>query len=599
MNTGKTLKNIIEDYSDFINYDEICEVLDIPSEAIEHKYVIISDMNVEDEECIIAMFHYRQDLSKRMEDFQNRFNSYDQERIKRVRGKAILLNDMSLVCGSYPFTCEIPMTHIQEEGPFESPAMFRNDAGEPETIQSDDIICNLRIIGTALRLFRVNDRFFLASHKKIVTTNSKFGESEPFEDLFFKQNVIRTKSELFDDIPEDVKLIYMFMVSSPKLNIDSRQIITEDKVYFLTCFKIEDSKILPAPQYEIKTIEKIMYKNESCSRPIYFPTILSRSEANNYLNPNKVPIVDTFEMTESEIFDYMLSRSSDRSRIQTAYFQPSEDIIVRTSCGGIYTVTSQASSMGKKLIDGKTNIMNIFCNLVGASNEGVLESEYVFVPYGIPEEKLSEMSEIILSGNFPNFQEMEQYSTSILEDICTNLLFKVPISLVDKVPSLINEYSIMVQGAINFIFSRRDDLYNFVKSIHRDKKGDVSLKDDNMDNIVSYIPIKKKVNLRNYFLRNFIKCFIFKAEVDVTPKSTWAYSAVESYKNNMENLKKLKQKEMSIKVKNSINLVNTHMRITAFVSNADSCMYTLLNIKRLIESFEESLERNKALKEDI
>lgn len=588
MSDSKKVKELVEKYEDMINYDQLSVILDVPRTAFNH-YVKIFDFCEDDENAILSLFHYRQDLVEDIKRFSDQYNSQDRERIKRVRGKIVCLNTMELVCGSYPYTCVIPMSKIQEEGAFESPPIFIDDEGNPEYVYSEEIICNKRIVGAALRAFRVGNNCYLSSHKRIKTKESRFGDSDSFEDLFFEQHIFKIKDDIFKNSDPERKFIYMFMVSSLPLNIDSQQVISENKVYFLASFEIVENSVMSSLEEELRMKDEIHSLNEVHSKKIEFPEILSREESNRILNPVSSQFEDISELTNEEIFNVMTS-CEDRNLVRRYFFQPSEDIIVRTGNGGIYTISAPASIRRRQTIDGNTQLMKIFANHVGMFKEKTLKRSEIFVPYGYPEDILRIFGDILMNGGFPRFEEYEEAESTIFEIISTNLLFTVPRYRIDEVLQLIPKYNVLVAGAVNFIFSRRDKIFESIIG----------------SNFANFPGVKGKKEIINYFKSDFCACF-FKYSKDGRktlndiigdgPRTKWwPEFAVDMFK---EDEKRLKTKKTNVGKK--VDETEIHMAIIAFVCNAGKCMYAMLKFKDYVESYEAAKEKSRTLiqEEDV
>ena len=330
---------------------------------------------------------------------------------------------------------------------------------------------------------------------------------------------------------------------------------------------------------------RIEYINENVSSPIFFPELLSPEKVNAVLNPSHVtPKKNDAKLTNYDLYTEM--KEDGRDETIDCYFQPAENVIIRTENGGIYTLSPRAALRRKMIMDGKTQLLKIFCDCLGMFSTGTLTDNKIFVPYGFTRDQLIEIKERTDNGETLDLREIEKFDVGITDIVTTNMFFSVPLDKLDEILSLERQYSTMMMNAIRFLIQNQNRIADSIYA--RDFE--------------NFPGVKGSVDIISYFKTNFCACFltdkrserknVFEIIAD-GPALWWPEEARDLFNVNLEKSKNRRVKKGD-RSKNQFLMDNG---IIAFACNSGTNLYTLLRLPEKVAAYE-AAKRRSAMKAD-
>lgn len=594
MSTKLDKREFLELNEDFLTEDALCNILDVEKEGLS--FIKVTDVfESEDGSLQLILYNYCENFTE-----SNSFMELPrivQESVKRVRGKVVRIlesGELELISATFPFT-EVLQVEELNDNHYQSPPVFKTDEGQNACITSSNFELYKRINGgVSLIAFRVDGYYFLSSFKKFFVAESCYGSSPPFETLFYNnQDTFRKVEDIFERTDPDKKIVYMFMATHKSLVVDSREKIKE-RVYFLCAFEIQNNVSRISKEYE-ESMKQYISSIEESQKLIRFQERVTAEQANSWVNPLGLDLSLYSGKTFSEIFESIKSGQISPTNIFRTFMQNSREIILRTD-NGIYTLSPPARIFCRKLINGESNLMSIFCKLIELFNSGDLIHDRLFIPFYFGPETILEIANSIKEGREFHISDHEIKDSTILEKITFNMLLACPISRIDEVLELKEKYSVLVANAIVFMISNKNTLR------------DLTQKEE-----LRNFPGLTSKPLMKYFKNCFELCFTpsiysnsrnvnsskksgkdFLTVIDGGIKSWWPLSAITAYvklqNSSLTSGGKGKKGKKYIRPDDRNFILNeeNNMAIIAFVCNSRTCLHQVLRLKEKADNFQKA-----------
>lgn len=580
MSVNKQIREKLETHAELIASYNAAAVLRIPERALKNGNVYIADIN-DDYDFVLVLYHYRSDL---IEDLRLDYSESEYLSICQIRGVIINANQGKIVCKSYPCTSNIPINTVPTDDDFEIGDYIENPQPHMQQLFSMRKKYNRYIIGAVLRLFFVDGMPFISTHKKISFDRSKFGSDRSFKEMFFEaQDCFKAEFEMIDR----PNIVHTFIISSESLNVDSRQIIGEDKIYYISSFKIENGVSFLDESIENQMVARISELNENVEKKIHFPEILTPEEVNETLNPAGVRMPKSYiSNSNMELFDRM--KIADAATNIRRYFQSGEKVAMRTEDGMINSLVPLSAFRRMTFRGGKIDLRNNLCETIGFYISGSLSQRKVFVDAGFPIETLREMAPKFLAGENIDFSEYPVVNCSIFEKIITNLFFSVPTHKIMEVFTVIEDYHVGMRNAFNYVMRRKDEIFSAISKKEFPEK---------------FPGISGKKTIRNYFVTRFLSCFNTYQNkpgnalsiIGMGPQSWWPRDLAQQFRHNEQKYKINGFLKIDAKNKQFMTI----NAIMCFVLNAEDINhYSILVFEKYVTSAEEAKKRREMIQNE-
>ena len=412
----------------------ISVLLNLPQKAFDPPTYIGCLDKIENEVDNLVLIHYNQEKIEDLLTREDIFSFQEIERIAACRGFIIDLNTKSIVCKSYGYTINVPINSIPNE-PF-----FIKTFGVEILIEPNNAEYKIYYGGTLIRVWLYNGKRMLSTHKKINAENSHWGDSKTFLELFENNQNTFT----LQNIPILENLVHIFLINDESLLIDTRYRIFNNKIVYLETFNLNDLSVERKKLETDQMINHIKHANNEVN-PIQFPDVIDRETANNWLTTGSLTCKD------KNIFSDSLWRGGEK--------------VIVAYQGEIYTFMSESASWRKNIMDGRSNMYQIFCSLITPAfkKTEIKGCQKHLFPYAYSIEDLKEIQEnLFLTGEFTdhefvddllNYQSNNRYEIAI-----TNLFFAAPIQRLPEIISIYETYQHDMFHAIDFLYDHKDEL---------------------------------------------------------------------------------------------------------------------------------------------
>ena len=287
----------------------------------------------------LYLIHYNQDKA---DDMYLQKTTLDYDIVKQIlkcRGIIIDMTLKKIICNSYGYTINIEMNNIPNL------EYFIKNYDEEILVIPEEVLYKKYYDGVLVRIWNYNNITLFSTYKKINAINSKLDNSEKFIELF------KNNQNTFDIDNFDHKTINYFLINDKNFIIDSRINFDKTKIFYIESFTKD-------------TFESVKLDLSNNDKPVFLSEIIDIKEANLLLNSEKIIL----------------------------FYENKE-----------YVIISPEANWRKKLINGRSNVRQIFISLINNSNnlkdidvETVLEKNKYYkifsnLYFALPKHKIDEL----------------------------------------------------------------------------------------------------------------------------------------------------------------------------------------------------------------
>lgn len=492
-------------------YDDVARVLDIPKEALEKKVIGVTSV-VEDHDLV--SFHYHQELVNHLSTSRFGFTANEIRSIKKVRGIVVKMSTMKIKCQSFPHTSICVRNEVTDDGLFhliDGRECIGETVAEYNTYKS-------WVPGTLVRVFIDDGVTFYSTHKTISFTNSRFGTSSTFRDMWYAdQDAFTSDDEVFEDRPKEY-IVRIFIIKNIDLIVDSTETIAENNVYYIKSFSLEDNTV-DEDEIARAFIEE---KNKTASHPIKFADVLTVKEVNDILNGgSSVRFEFKNDQNLSEI-GHMLRNMKLKDAFEM--LRPGESVALENEYG-VFRIMPPSALTRNLMMDGKVNIAKLFADCI-AEFAYPERSKRIFIPTGFSRKQLESIKVALQNEEYIDFDDFERLVVSDLEIVLTNLVFSCPRHRIQECFDAYDNFGENVLNAAAFLWDEQKRLRDLI----------FAGKIDEFPGLKTW-----GVSLKKYLSANFCACFITKAArgkktlddiIDGGKRSYWHYTVSKKFDEN-------------------------------------------------------------------
>ena len=285
-----------------------------------------------------------------------------------LRGVIIDTKLKIVVCRSFGYT---PVATRNTLSPEETTGVLKikDDQGSDHIFAKDEYTIRPGFEGVILRAFKHDGKVYLSSHKRIVAKKSRWGNSEPFLELYHKLGG-PAEDQLFDTNCKYSPYCHIFLVTSPKLLVATKQDVGLGYVVYLGMKKVWNPQFLQdVTQVEqkaknpvcatLKTLNKVSEGTSTKTSSLVLPREFNLSQANSHLDsgyytPVQPAMRDNRLKTGEFVILYRKPRNEKSSEIDTL--------------GSLLKVQSEAYAWRTGMRDNTPNLKYRFYQLTNGSH---------------------------------------------------------------------------------------------------------------------------------------------------------------------------------------------------------------------------------------
>lgn len=530
------MSSVIVDYFTPEIRTTVLHMLGLRTTAFKEKMVFVTDSSPKDSGEKLISVMYNPEKLEQLQGIPNPKKSLLIEigNLAACRGKVFDISNVKNVKEvkrTYGQTINLPVNEVPLEGLLPitySEKIVIPTKGEYRPCYGGSLLC----------AYSWNAKDRLATFRKLDASNSHFGDSDKFTDIWLKnQDIFPSISSLPYGPNGDVK--HNFIINDRKLLVDTRDIQERDHVVYIDSFCGSD----PTGNYSlIPLIEKL---NVGAIKPMVICYPLTPEQVNTRLRGTSFISGDrSFEHIE------LLNMMSP--------FAGGEKVIYINDCG-IYTLVPQSSRFRQTVMDGKNNIDKLFVDCMSdiQNNRGLVD-----VAFSIPD--LKRMNDDLQVGETVNIDNFTKVSDNRMLTVLTNLVLTVPLNRVDACFEAFTKFEEMIDVAIKYLIERYKDLIFGIEK----------------DSLMSFDGITS-VKFRKYLCDRIP----YIHDVHVQPSPFWSEPALEAYKKFFTDYRQFDCQERQIKN-------NIGMGIVALVADAEGdLLYTILTFKTKVEKAEIAMSK--------
>lgn len=465
------------------DYDIMAAKLYIPVKAFKQRVVGVIDFIEDDRGLMLLSFHYRADL---MDKLRSKFGFTEDEinAIKMIRGivvdlrrtaicdsenpsdkvryEPLRMEDITVVCRSFPYTEVRIANSIPEDGSFDYEGFQISGNSYKEWIH-----------GTLIRIFMWKGVVYASTHRKISCAKSRFAGSKYFLDMLMDNQTAFPTLDSFFGNDSTERLVHLFIINDQSLIIESTKRVPTNRVYYIESFSIERyeqevnqlgvdfSSRVPAGATETEQMSaRIIEHNIGAEKPIKFPETLDVETVNLTLNGG-IPSIVELDGTESvlEINTKLRSYVENPANRKYLFGMTDFDSIIMRNEIGVYRIMPPASRVRNLLMSGNPIAMKVFTSLISHYSNNSLKDTYPFINFGISRSKLEEVVRRLKNNESITAEEFDSdEDVTLHEKILTNMIFSFPRHLLDKCLEAYDQYTAYVMKAFEFLWDNRESL---------------------------------------------------------------------------------------------------------------------------------------------
>ena len=504
-------------------------LLGLPQFSFKNKIVwLTSASDFESGERLVTVHYNPDNLEKILLD-HGKFTQSQVDNIANTRGVIVDLKTMKVIRRTFPRTASLPVICVPTDGTF---LQIPTKEGYVTPKFGKYRQC---FDGALIHSLNYNGVITLGTFKKIDASNSFFGDSKKFVEIFFdNQSVFSSLASLYSMCSPDI--IHRFILNDMKLKVSSRDRVTDNKIVYLDSY----STINPENTFDLTSF--ILERNTSASKPIVICPDLSPEQVNDMLSGRNVMRIEAVDPS-------MICSSHNPLEL----FNDGERVIFLTEIG-IYTLVPRSCAFRSNIMGGKVNIFKLFVDCIADSEHNTRG----LIDIAFDPSSLHDVASKIINGEDIDLTQYRQIINNKQLMVLTNLIFIVPIGRIPECFDAYDEFENKIKEAIEYIIERKDDL-----QMHISEYGSLE----------GFEAMLSGVKFRDYLsskIQNPNKCI-------TGIKSHWAESAKELY-NHFYAISSQSQNEQENEIAKEC------MGIVCLVSNSvGELLYSFITYKNKVE----------------
>jgi hypothetical protein len=522
----------------------VLKMAGLRTSAMRDKMVFVTDYTpIESGEKLISLHYNPDNLEKLQSKETNKQSDIDYiNNLSSCRGKVFDISNPKNIVEvkrSYGQTVNLPIRQVPLEGllpiPYFGSVVIPN-SGIYKPCYGGSLLCS----------YFYNGKARLSTFRKLDASNSHFGDSDKFVDIWLKnQDIFPTVESLYPP-GCDTSIKHLFIINDRKLLIDTRVIQERDHVVYI------DSFSPTSPSGTVSLIPLIQEANVNAKKPIIICNPLTPEQVNSRLMGGSFTSAD-----HSEDHDELVRKMSS--------FSGGEKVIYLNNIG-IFTLVPKSSKFRQTIMDGKNNIDKLFVDCMSDIRN---ERGLIDIAFSISD--LKNMDSDLQVGETVNIDNYTPIYGNRMLTVLTNLVFTVPLNRVQSAFNAFIEFETKLDECITYLIKRYNDL-------------DKGIKDDKLATFNGITSVK----LRNYLCHNIPDL----DQVNTQPEEYWPEPALQAYKKFYSDYKQCEDNDR--KCSNKIK-----MGIVGLVANSEGdLLYSLLTFESKVEKAEIALA-NRLLKASL
>lgn len=545
------------------NERNVVNKLSLPDDCIKRKFVTITDSSKDGSGEYIISLHYNVDQIPLLFSVNSPYTQDEVRQILTIRGILYDVKKDEIVCSSFSYTYTIPVSSVPLDENLQIPTnvVFVT----PENGKYFECYG-----GAIYRTYNHNDKSRGCTHRRMNADNSHFGRSDNFGEIFLKnQGVFRSLDEIYNNfLSEDVSYdlsedgdVHIFLLNDANLLIDSREQHSEDKIIYLGSLSVKD----PNRKCDLKpAIEEL---NMHTDKPIYFPKELTYEEVNQRLKGNLSCELNIDFNQPIELINKYLSSIGTKA---LSLFSDSRKVIYQTEYG-VFTLVSSPVLFRQKMMEGQVNVTKLFADCIA----NFYHNKKVMVPYGFSFESLKDIMTRVKNNQTYDLSNYELISDKPELIVLTNLVFCVPLHLIDECFDAYTSFGLTLKNACEFFIKNKEKISLLIKN-------------KNLEAFEGMYSSSSK--MKNYLISNFNKCFDKRKEIDSGTKPHWPHLVIDFYHSLYSKIAQDKNNETKVS-----NLLTNAAIVCLVVNATGDCLYAMMNFERkhnkTMEAFSKSTSR--------
>lgn len=484
------------------------------------------------------LLHYDSDTLEALQKkpFHSKEERAEIAALASCRGIIIDLTTMKIIKKSFCQTVNIPAAFVPLD------MNFPINTSEGEIIPEWGIYRTF-YGGTLIHSYWFEGKTYLSSFKQIDVTNSRFGDSKTFMQIFLDdQNVFESVDDLYPP-GSDKNVVHIFILNNNKLLIDTR-VPCQDKVVYIRSLCLEDNS------RHVDISDLIRDRNASVTKPMVLGEILTPLQVNRRLRGNKIDVSDDYDGDHNELFTKYVK------------FLGGERVIYESSVG-ICTLVPPSCKYRQDIMQGKNNIQKLFTDCMADPNNTRNLSKITFSYDDCV--KMIELIERDETIYIDKFEDIYTEGGDKQLQVLTNLILTVPICRVREVLEAYKNFSLMLTRAVEHIFEQYDELCSYIC----------------LDSLQTY-PGVTSVKFRNYLCDNIVDL----SEESLSIDNQWPSFIQKIYSDYYA---------LKCKGEGNIKDLDLKMNITAIIGDStDDVMYTFLTFPDKYQKAKAAMEKRAA-----
>lgn len=219
----------------------VCDILQLPLDTAGKYWDVIN--SIMDRNLVLV--HYKAD---KIEDLLRsvELSAEQKQSILNLRGVVVDIVDRVTCCKSFGYTPTISMSKIPS-----TPFSQVDNAGMTVLIDPTDSSTHFQTCngGSVIRLWKYKNIVYASSHRRIITTESRWGSSKAFAELIVERFPWRQYSKVekslesignivFDKLTPTSNVCHVFLISHPDLMMDSLVDVGDGFLVYLRSFDL-------------------------------------------------------------------------------------------------------------------------------------------------------------------------------------------------------------------------------------------------------------------------------------------------------------------------------------------------------------------------
>lgn len=409
------------------------QLLMLPAGSFKNKLVWLTSATEPESDEKLVTVHYNPDILEKILVDPGTLTRQQVDTISNTRGTIVDLKNMKVIRRTFPRTTTLPVTHVPTDGTFLQ-VQTKNGFLAPEHGKYRQCYD-----GALVHSLNYNGVIRLGTFRKIDSSNSFFGDSDKFVEIFFKnQNVFPTLNSLYSMCDTDI--IHRFILNDGKLKVTSRDRVTDNKIVYLDSY----STINPEKTFDLTSY--ILERNITSSKPIVICPDLTPEQVNDMLSGKNVMHIEDVDPS-------MIGSSINPLEL----FNDGEKIIYINDFG-IYTLVPPSCNFRANVMAGKVNIFKLFVDCIS----DIEQNSRGLIDIAFEPSALHEIASKLISGEDVNLVNYSQIINNKQLMVLTNLIFIVPIGRIHECFIAYEEFETKIKEAIEYIIDRKEEFQRHI-----------------------------------------------------------------------------------------------------------------------------------------